>query len=73
LGKHTSLLSASQVSETVLQRARDYGLDGLLVIGGDGTMRIAQEMLQKGLHVVGVPKPLITTSTGPRLPWVVSL
>src|SRR5215475_3415806 len=46
------------VSETVLQRARDYGLDGLLVIGGDGTMRIAQEMLQKGLHVVGVPKTI---------------
>src|SRR5499427_9218865 len=46
------------VSETVLQRARDYGLDGLLVIGGDGTMRIAQEMMQKGLHVVGVPKTI---------------
>ena len=46
------------VSETVLQRARDYGLDGLLVIGGDGTMRIAQELMQQGLHVVGVPKTI---------------
>src|SRR5205823_1823742 len=43
------------VSETVLQRVRDYGIDVLLVIGGDGTMRIAQELMQKGLQVVGVP------------------
>jgi ATP-dependent phosphofructokinase / diphosphate-dependent phosphofructokinase len=46
------------VSETVLHRARDYGIDGLLVIGGDGTMRIAQELMQKGLRVVGVPKTI---------------
>ena len=45
------------VSETVLHRARD-DIDGLLVIGGDGTMRIAQELMQKGLHVVGVPKTI---------------
>jgi ATP-dependent phosphofructokinase / diphosphate-dependent phosphofructokinase len=46
------------VSETVLQRVRDYGIDVLLVIGGDGTMRIAQELMQKGLQVVGVPKTI---------------
>ena len=46
------------VSETVIHRARDYGIDVLLIIGGDGTMRIAQELTQKGLHVVGVPKTI---------------
>jgi ATP-dependent phosphofructokinase / diphosphate-dependent phosphofructokinase len=46
------------VSETVIHRARDYGIDVLLVIGGDGTMRIAQELMQKGLRVVGVPKTI---------------
>jgi ATP-dependent phosphofructokinase / diphosphate-dependent phosphofructokinase len=46
------------VSETVLQRAQDYGINVLLVIGGDGTMRIAQELIQKGLQVVGVPKTI---------------
>jgi 6-phosphofructokinase 1 len=46
------------VSETVLQRAQDYGIAVLLVIGGDGTMRIAQELIQKGLQVVGVPKTI---------------
>src|SRR5262249_19970712 len=52
------------VSETVLQRARDYGIDALLVIGGDGTMRIAQALMQQGLHVVGVPKTIDTDVYG---------
>src|SRR5919204_6935841 len=43
------------VSETVVQRAREYGLDVLIVIGGDGTIRIAQELTHKGLPIVGVP------------------
>ena len=46
------------VSETVLQRVREYGIEVLLVIGGDGTMRIAQELRHKGLRVVGVPKTI---------------
>jgi len=46
------------VSETVLHRAREYGIDVLMVIGGDGSMRIAQELMQKGLQVVGVPKTI---------------
>src|SRR5262245_37830389 len=53
-----SQLKVFDVSETVLHRARDYGLDVLLVIGGDGTMRIAQELMKKGLRVVGVPKTI---------------
>jgi 6-phosphofructokinase 1 len=46
------------VSETVLHRAREYGIEALLVIGGDGTMRIAHELMHKGLQVVGVPKTI---------------
>src|SRR6516162_7012865 len=46
------------VSETVLHRAREYGIEALLVIGGDGTMRIAHELMPKGLQVVGVPKTI---------------
>ena len=46
------------VSETVLHRVQEYGIDVLIVIGGDGTMRIAQELMQKGLLVVGVPKTI---------------
>src|SRR5262245_35580972 len=46
------------VSETVIHRAREYGIDVLIVIGGDGTRRIAQELMPKGLQVVGVPKTI---------------
>ncbi len=46
------------VSETVVHRAREYGIDVLIVIGGDGSLRIAQELMDKGLQVVGVPKTI---------------
>jgi 6-phosphofructokinase 1 len=46
------------VSKTVVDRAQEYGIDVLLVIGGDGTMRIAQELMHQGLQVVGVPKTI---------------
>ena len=46
------------VSETVIHRAREYGMEVLIVIGGDGSMRIAHELMQKGLKVVGVPKTI---------------
>jgi ATP-dependent phosphofructokinase / diphosphate-dependent phosphofructokinase len=46
------------VSETVVHRAREYGIEGLIVIGGDGSMRIAHELMQQGLQVVGVPKTI---------------
>ncbi len=46
------------VSETVIHRVREYGIEVLIVIGGDGTMRIAHELMHKGLQVVGVPKTI---------------
>ena len=46
------------VSETVVHRAREYGIDVLIVIGGDGSLRIAAELMVKGLGVVGVPKTI---------------
>ena len=52
------------VSETVLHRAREYGLDGLLVIGGDGTMHIAHKLMHKGLQVVGIPKTIDNDLSG---------
>jgi 6-phosphofructokinase 1 len=38
--------------------AREYGIEVLIVIGGDGSMRIAHELVAKGLQVVGVPKTI---------------
>ncbi len=45
-------------SAEVLANARVAGLDGLVVIGGDGSLRIATELAALGLPVVGVPKTI---------------
>jgi ATP-dependent phosphofructokinase / diphosphate-dependent phosphofructokinase len=45
-------------SSEALANARAAGLDGLVVIGGDGTLRIAHELSMLGLPVVGVPKTI---------------
>jgi len=46
------------VSGEVMQRIGDLRLDGLVVIGGDGSLRIALEFLQMGAPIVGVPKTI---------------
>jgi phosphofructokinase-like protein len=46
------------VSDRVVQAIQALNLDAIIVIGGDGTMRIAQEISQKGVPVVGVPKTI---------------
>ena len=45
-------------SAQALAYARELGLDGLVVIGGDGTMTIAGRFMELGLPVVGVPKTI---------------
>jgi 6-phosphofructokinase 1 len=45
-------------SAEVLANARRAGLDALIVIGGDGTLRIARELDELGLPVIGVPKTI---------------
>jgi ATP-dependent phosphofructokinase / diphosphate-dependent phosphofructokinase len=48
---------ASQVRAGV-ETFRRWKLDGIVVIGGDGTMKIAHEFSRKGVRVVGVPKTI---------------
>lgn len=45
-------------SAEVLANARAAGLDALVVIGGDGSLRIARQLWRLGLPVVGVPKTI---------------
>jgi len=44
--------------DEVVAFARELGLDGLVAIGGDGTMTIAQALHEHGLPTVGVPKTI---------------
>ena len=45
-------------SDEVIRRFKEHGIDVLVAIGGDGSMRIANRMRQKGIRVVGVPKTI---------------
>jgi 6-phosphofructokinase 1 len=45
-------------SADALANARAEGLAGVIVIGGDGSLRIASELAALGLRVVGVPKTI---------------
>ncbi len=45
-------------SEQTIDNCRDIGIDALVCIGGDGTMAIAKELMNKGLPIVGVPKTI---------------
>ncbi len=45
-------------SEQALENLRQAGIDALVVIGGDGTLKIASEFYQMGLPVVAVPKTI---------------
>jgi 6-phosphofructokinase 1 len=45
-------------SDIVVTNYRQWGLDALIVIGGDGTMHIAHKLSGMGLNIVGVPKTI---------------
>lgn len=46
------------ISDQALQNFRDLGADVLIAVGGDGTLKIAQGLYEKGLPVIGVPKTI---------------
>jgi 6-phosphofructokinase 1 len=45
-------------SDELIAAFRRLGIDALIAIGGDGSMRIAHQLAEKGLPVVGVPKTI---------------
>lgn len=45
-------------SDEILSNFRRLGFDALIAIGGDGSMRIAHRLAEKGLPVIGVPKTI---------------
>jgi len=51
-------VSYEDTSQRVYDRILSLGLDALVVVGGDGTLRIAQELHEIGVPVVGVPKTI---------------
>ena len=45
-------------SDEMLVNARQFGIDATIVIGGDGSLAIANQLSEKGMRVVGVPKTI---------------
>jgi phosphofructokinase-like protein len=45
-------------SDELIERANDLGIEAILTIGGDGSLAIAQQLFEKGVKIVGVPKTI---------------
>jgi 6-phosphofructokinase 1 len=48
----------SDLSDRLLENFKATGADGLIAVGGDGSLRIAARLMEKGLPVIGVPKTI---------------
>jgi len=48
----------SDPSDEIMSRFEALGIDALIAIGGDGSLKIAHRLFLKGLRVVGVPKTI---------------
>ena len=46
------------VSDEIIKAIQDLHLDAVIVIGGDGTLRVALELCEKSVPVIGVPKTI---------------
>jgi phosphofructokinase-like protein len=46
------------ISDEIIANKRKLGIDAVISIGGDGSQTIAQELFEKGMKIVGVPKTI---------------
>ncbi|MBU9889740.1 MAG: ATP-dependent 6-phosphofructokinase [Candidatus Omnitrophica bacterium] len=51
-------------SDRAVEHFRQWGLDVLVAVGGDGTLAIANQLLAKGVRVVGIPKTIDNDLSG---------
>jgi len=51
-------LKTTEDRQRLFSNVKRYGLDALIVVGGDGTLSAARELSEAGLKVVGVPKTI---------------
>jgi phosphofructokinase-like protein len=51
-------------SDELIENARNLGINALISIGGDGSLAIAQKLVQRGMRVVCVPKTIDNDVSG---------
>ena len=54
----------SDRSDELIATSRQLGIDAVIVIGGDGTLAIADRLFDKGMCIVGVPKTIDNDAQG---------
>lgn len=45
-------------SDLAIKNFKNWNLDVLIAIGGDGTMNICKQLMDKGMNIIGVPKTI---------------
>lgn len=48
----------ADLSDQVIKHVAEHAVECMLVIGGDGTLGIARDLIAKGMQVIGVPKTI---------------
>ena len=51
-------------SDELIANARAFGIDAIISIGGDGSLAIAQQLHERGVKIVGVPKTIDNDVSG---------
>lgn len=51
-------------SDELIANARNLGIEAFVTIGGDGSLKIAQQLHEKGVRLVGVPKTIDNDVSG---------
>lgn len=54
----TNPLKSSESMQKLLNNIQKYGVDGLIVVGGEDTLGVASHLHDMGIPVVGVPKTI---------------
>jgi 6-phosphofructokinase 1 len=57
-GENTRVQIDPQLHSQARETVRQFGLSGLICIGGDGSLAIAHQLHEHGIPVVGVPKTI---------------
>lgn len=54
----TGLVEERDVADELVANAHAMGLEGVVMVGGDGTLEIGRRLMERGLRVFGVPKTI---------------
>lgn len=57
----------ADVTPRCLETIRRHGLEALLIVGGDGTMAVAQIFVRAGINCIGIPKTIDNDLSGTEL------